>query len=51
MGWDLGEDSEEREDYTSRHPPLGVNVSNHRLSTLAMGSYAEQISPLGWLED
>ena len=51
MCWDLGEDSEEKEDDTSRHPPWGVNVSNHRLSILVLGSYAEETSPLGWLED
>lgn len=47
----LGEDSEEKADYTGRHPPWGVSALSHTLSILVLESCAEDTSPLDYLED
>lgn len=47
----LGEDSEEKADYTGRHPPWGVSALSHTLSILVLESCAEDTSPLDCLED
>ena len=47
----LGEDSEEKGDYTGRHPPWGVSALSHTPSILVLESCAEDTSPLGCLED
>ena len=47
----LGGDSEERGDCTGVYPHWGVSGSSHRLGIPVLGSYAEETSHLGWLED
>ena len=46
----LGGDSEEKGNYTGRHPPWGVSSESHRLGPPVLGSYVEDTSHLDWSE-
>ena len=45
------EQTQGKGDYTGGHTSWGVSGLSHRLGVPVLGSYAEEINPVGWLED
>ena len=47
----LGRDSEEKDDYMSRHPPWGVSDLSQRLGASVLEFYMEETNPFYRFED